>query len=84
MQHPNLTHAATYEVATNGWRIESQNDQQAILVKGKSTNHILHLALTILSCLLWAPVWPIMAYLNRRQVIVLSVDPTGIVLRQEA
>lgn len=30
----------------------------------KPTNHVLHLILTVLTCLLWAPVWIIVAVLT--------------------
>lgn len=77
-----LGQAVAREVSAGGWRIESQTDQQAVLVKGKDTNHVLHLIISLVSCGLWLFVWPILWYLNQRKTLILSVDAYGNVLRQ--
>lgn len=81
-QHPALAQAIDHEVFTNGYRIESQSEVRAVLVKGQPTNHILHLVLTAVTCFAWGPVWGVMAYLNRRQAIMLTLHPDGLVSRQ--
>jgi hypothetical protein len=43
--------------ASHGWRVISNTGTQAQLVKGKPTNHVLHLLLTIFTLGLWAIVW---------------------------
>jgi hypothetical protein len=40
-----------------GWRVLSQTDTQAQLVRGKRVNHLLHLVLTLLTLGLWVVVW---------------------------
>lgn len=77
----NLANALQMDVAA-GWRVESQTDESAVLVKGGVTNHTLHLILTILSCGMWGLVWLIMVVVNQRKAVVLRVDDYGNVLRQ--
>jgi hypothetical protein len=36
------------------WRVESQTDFQAVMVKGHRTNHVLHLILTLVTLGIWA------------------------------
>ena len=42
---------------TDGWMVESQTPTQAILVKSRKCNHILHLLLSVFTGGLWLPVW---------------------------
>ena len=65
-----------------GYRIESQTDFNAVLIKGKRPNHVLHLILTIITAGLWAFVWIIVWAANRESRLMLSVDDYGNVLRQ--
>lgn len=76
----NLANAVAAEAA-NGYRVQSQSEDQVILVKGKKTSHGLHLVLTVITFGLWLPVWGVMAVLNREQRLVLSVDTIGNVSR---
>ena len=76
-----LNTAVANEVATNGWRVESQTNEQAILAKGKPVNHVLHGVLTLLSAGVWLIVWLPLWLVNRRQTLVLSVDDYGNVRR---
>jgi hypothetical protein len=66
---------------SRGYRVESQSPLSATLVKGRRPNHLLHLILTLISCLLWSPVWIALAILGREQRITLTVDQYGQVLR---
>lgn len=77
-----LANAVGVEVS-QGWRVESQTDMQAILVKGKHTNHVLHGFLTLITAGLWAVIWLLFYLLNRRQTLILSVDEYGNILRNE-
>lgn len=45
------------EQARHGYRIESESEFQAVMVKGHRPNHILHLLLTVLTLGLWVVVW---------------------------
>lgn len=75
-----LAIAVANAIQTEGWRVESQTTTQAVLVKGKNVNHILHTVLDILTAGIWllvhVPVWAV----NRRQVRILRVDELGNVL----
>jgi hypothetical protein len=46
----------TTQVAS-GARVESQSDYQAVVVKGKSLNHVLHLIITLVTLGTWGFVW---------------------------
>lgn len=78
-----LAQAISQDVASSGWRVESQSDYQAILVKGKQTAHVLHLILTVVTGGLWAVVWIIRGIVNRRQTLILTVDDYGQVRREQ-
>ncbi|WP_155827079.1 hypothetical protein [Jongsikchunia kroppenstedtii] len=77
-----LAQSISREVAAGGWRVESQSDYQAVLVKGKNTNHLLHLILTLITVFLWTPVWVVVTVLNQRKTVILTVDDYGNVLQQ--
>jgi hypothetical protein len=77
----NLANAIAGEVA-GGYRVESQTDAQAVLVKGKGTNHVLHLILSVITCGVWLPVWLIMYFVAKPKRLILSLDQFGNVLRQ--
>jgi len=78
-----LAMGVSREVASDSWRVESQSDYQAVLAKGKPTNHVLHLVLTLITLGFWIPVWVVAYILNRRQTLILTVDEYGNVLRQQ-
>lgn len=40
-------------VAAQGYRVESQQDYQAVIVKGKPINHALHIIVSILTVGIW-------------------------------
>ena len=40
-----------------GYRVESRSDRQAVVVKGRRPNHLLHLILTLITLGAWAIVW---------------------------
>lgn len=76
-----LSQAIARDVAL-GYRIESQSDYQAVMVKGKKVSHLLHLVLTILTAGLWGLVWIALWIINRERREILQVDEYGNVLRQ--
>ncbi len=79
----NLAQALQREVVA-GYRVESQTDINAVLVKGKNVNHILHLILSLITFGIWLFVWPLVWYFNREQRLILNVDDYGNVLRMTA
>lgn len=78
-----LANAVQVEVA-RGARVESQTAYNAVLRKGGTTNHTLHLILTIVTLGFWSLVWITLAIINMvsKATILLSVDQFGNVLRQ--
>jgi hypothetical protein len=57
--------------------VVGQSDYEAVVVRGRSTAHRLHLGLTILTVGLWGPVWLGMWLANREKRELASVDEYG-------
>jgi hypothetical protein len=70
---------AVAEDVRSGWRVMSQSGTQAQLVKGKHTNHVLHLLLTIITLGLWAIVWIATVVFAGEKTRFVSVDERGVV-----
>jgi hypothetical protein len=71
-----LARTVSNQVAA-GWRVQSQSDYQAVLVKGRHVRHILHLVLTILTVGAWAVIWLVMWLLYRERRQIANVDEYG-------
>src|SRR5688572_397378 len=71
-----LARTVTGQVASGG-RIESQSDYQAVVVRGKSVNHVLHLILTLVTVTIWAPVWIALAIFGGEKRSMVTVDEYG-------
>src|SRR5262249_41052486 len=71
-----LARAVSNEVR-QGFRIESQTDNQAVLVKGNRPNHLLHLLLTIFTLGTWGIVWIAVAIFGGEKREVVEVDEYG-------
>jgi hypothetical protein len=71
-----LARAIASEIA-QGARVESQSDYQAVMIKGKGPNHVLHLILTLVTFGLWALVWSgVVAFGGERRRLI-EIDPYG-------
>ena len=70
-------------VASQGMRVESQSDFQAILVKGKPCNHVLHGILTFFTAGMWGIVW-IIKFIGREKRQIVNVDAFGNTLSNDA
>jgi len=65
-------------------RIESQSDYQAVLVRGRRPNHVLHLILSLLTLGFWAVfVWLPLVLFGGEKRSVITVDERGNVLAPE-
>lgn len=64
-----------------GARVEAQTGFQAVMVSGKPVNHVLHLILTLVTCLLWGLVWAALVIFAGEKRFTLRVDDYGNVLR---
>jgi hypothetical protein len=71
-----LARTLTSQIAS-GARVESQSDFQAVVVKGKGVNHTLHLIITLVTLLMWAPVWIALAIFGGEKRNLLTVDEYG-------
>ena len=71
------------QIATSiarGRRVESQGDFQAVLLRGRRVNHLLHLILTLLTfCLMggWIWVWIALAIFGGEKREIATVDEYG-------
>jgi hypothetical protein len=75
--------ATVTEYVRDGYRVESQTDYQAIVVRGRRPNHLLHLILSIITIGIWFLfVWlPLMIFGGEKRR-VLNVDTYGNVARR--
>ena len=71
-----LARTLTSQIAS-GARVESQSDYQAVVVRGKSVNHTLHLILSLVTLLLWSPVWIALALIGGEKRSMVTVDEYG-------
>jgi hypothetical protein len=64
-------------VATQGARVESQSDFQAVLVTGQPVNHVLHFLIGVFTCGLWWIIWLILALTGGARRALIQVDEWG-------
>jgi len=69
--------AAVAKAVRKGYRVESQGPFQAVVVKGKRPNHVLHLLLSVLTVSIWLLVWIFLAVVKHEKRKVISVDAYG-------
>lgn len=68
--------------SAQGYRVESQQDYQAVLVKGKPINHALHIIVSILTAGIWLIGYAIIAVTGGEKREITQVDEWGNVSRQ--
>ena len=78
--HAALDRAVANELAS-GAELESQAGTNAVLLKGKKVNHVLHAILSLITAGFWLIVWLLLVLTNKRKRIVLSVNERGEVER---
>jgi hypothetical protein len=71
-----LALAISTEVS-KGWRVESQSQIQAVLVKGKPINNTLHIVFSVLTLGVWLLIYVPILLVNRRQTKIIRVDEFG-------
>src|SRR5712691_11270982 len=77
-----LASAIQTQVA-DGHRVESQNDFQAVLVKGHRPNHTAHLIATLATLGTWGIAWLIFVLVGGEKRKMVTVDEFGNVLVQK-
>lgn len=60
-----------------GSRVESQSDFQAVVVRGKPVNHVLHLVLTLFTLGIWSTVWLALTIFGGEKRSMVTVDEFG-------
>lgn len=71
-------------LVTQGGRVESQNEFEAVVATGQPVNHTLHLIITVLTCVvLWGPVWLILTLTGGVKRSLVAVDEYGYVTVQK-
>ena len=75
-----LDRAVANELAS-GAELESQAGTNAVLLKGKKVNHVLHAILSLITAGFWLIVWLLLVATNKRKRIVLWVNERGEVER---
>lgn len=68
----------------SGGRVQSQTDQNAVILWGSKPNHVLHLILTLVTMGLWVFIWIIVALAVKETRTLVAVDDFGNVLEQRA
>ena len=63
---------------SQGRRIESQSDFQAVALTGHPVNHVLHLLLTLLTVGFWGIVWVALLIFGGVKREIVQVDEWGI------
>lgn len=62
----------------DGYRVETQGDYQAVVLKGHRANHVLHLILSLVTLGAWLLVWLLVAVFGGERRILITVDPEGV------
>jgi len=62
--------------------VQSSSDYQAVLVSGSKVNHLLHFAITMVSCGFWACVWLFLALTGGEEVYIVNTPEHGTSLVQ--
>lgn len=70
-------------MVTQGGRVESQNDFDAVIATGQPVNHVLHAILSFLTCGIWAVVWIVLVATGGVKRSMASVDEYGYITVQK-
>lgn len=76
-QRSEILNRAIIGYTSQGWRVASQSQTQAQLVKGKNHSHLLHLILTLLTVGLWLVVWIPLALFGGEKHKLIAVNEYG-------
>ncbi|HRD12002.1 MAG TPA: hypothetical protein PLI79_09085 [Mycobacterium sp.] len=71
-------------MAASGGRVETRLATSAVVVTGKSVNHILHLLLSVFLCGWWIPGWLLFTAFSGERRQTISVDEYGRITGQKA
>ena len=72
-----------HNMVVSGYRVETQGEYQAVLVKGQRVNHLLHALLTLVTFGVWSTVWLILVLTGGESREIASVDEFGHVNREK-
>ena len=60
-----------------GWRIDSQSESMAVMVRGSRPNHILHVILSVLTFGVWLVVWGALALFGGEKRRLIFITESG-------
>ena len=72
-----LLEASILRHVERGWRVESQGEFHASLVKGDPINHVLHFLISFFTCGLWLIVWLVMGLTGGQERKTITVGEYG-------
>lgn len=70
-------------ISAQGFRVESQSDYQAVIVKGKAVNHALHIIVSVVTLGFWLIGYAIIAITGGEKREMIQVDEWGNIARQK-
>lgn len=68
---------AVHTQVSQGARVESQSDYNAVLVKGHRPNHVLHFFIGLVTLGVWWIVWIVLAIIGGEKRMAVTVDEWG-------
>ena len=71
---------AVVRAVAEGWRVESQTNEMAVLVRGRRPNHILHVILSVITLGVWLLIWALVGLLGGEKRRTITIDEYGNVL----
>jgi hypothetical protein len=71
-----LSHAIQAE-ALHGWRLTARYGTQAVLTRPRRPNHVLHGVLTLMTGMMWSPIWLLVTLRPGHDRLLLTVDDDG-------
>lgn len=70
-------HAAMAQYTAAGYRVEAMTPRSAVMATGSPCNHVAHLLVSIVTCGLWAPMWLLLAIVQRVARVTITVTEQG-------
>jgi len=66
-----------HDQVASGARVESQGHFQAVVVRGRRANHLLHFLISLVTLGIWSPVWIVITAVGGEKRTTIDVDRFG-------
>ena len=63
--------------ALQGWSLAARYGSQAVLTRARRPNHVLHGVLTLMTGMMWSPIWLLVTLRPGHDRLLLTVDDDG-------